>query len=220
MSNVFQLTSAADSANIDEERENAGKILQDKIIRKTRLVKFEKTGQGNTVIHQPVGLPTQTFLAPQQATYEENLQMAPPLIQLENTNQSILEEFDGSSWGSQGLFTDDTDESKPSDQQNENLPMPLGLPSTSALSPIEEEESEAMETTTGIAFTLTKQDSLTRRRSIQEREKSSDILTIEDSEPLEKRTLPPLTISLPPEPKPITSQPASHQQQHVTSHLI
>lgn len=175
-----------------------------------------------------MALPTQTYRAPQQATYEENLQMAPPLIQLENTNQSILEEFNESSWRSQELFTDDNDESQLSDQQNENVSVSLAFPSTGQLSPIEEEESEAMETTTGIAFTLTKQDSLTRKRSNQETNRGSIILTIDNSEPAEKQTidqdvsstLPPLIISLPPESAPMTSQPAIHEEQHVTSHSI
>ena len=121
--------------------------MRGKVQRKSRLVKFEKPRQGATVIHRPVDLSTRVFIAPQQANYEENLELAPPLPSIENTTESTLE--------------------------SQIVP---SLHSVSALSPIEE-ESEEMETTNGITFSLTNRDSSTRND-----DKISNILTIDDNE--------------------------------------
>ena len=192
------------SANIDQERQLTERTLREKISRKIRLVKFEKTKQGNTVIHRQIDSPTRSFLAPQQANYEENLQMAPPLIQ--------LEDIDTTSWKSQAFFTENSDE---------NQQMPLALRSTGALSPIEEDESEAVETTNGIAFSLTKQGSRTKRRFIEEKDQISDILTIDDDQSSEKLT-PNQDITSPSSPMPIlpTPQPTIHEEGHVISYVI
>jgi hypothetical protein len=62
----------------------------------------------------------------------------------------------------------------------------LPFHSATVLSPIEE-ESEEIETTSGIAFKLTNQDSLTKKRSIDDKDNISGFLTIDDDEkPSEK----------------------------------
>ena len=56
--------------------------------RKSRLVKFEKTRQGNTVIHHRLDAPIRTLAIPYQTISEENLQPVPPLIQVENRDET------------------------------------------------------------------------------------------------------------------------------------
>ena len=165
----------ADSApSIDKEREQTEKKLSEKIKRKTRLVKFEKTRQGSTVIHRQVDLPTRVCLLPQRANYEEHLQLSPPIIQVDNAIRSSLDEINTLPFQSQ-RSSNDGDEQQSFDYQNRKSRMTLPQPSIVALSPIEE-ESEEIEPTDGIAFSLTKQDSPTKTRFIDTYDEISGIL--------------------------------------------
>jgi hypothetical protein len=170
--------------------------LREKIQRKIRLVKFEKTRQGSTVIHRPVDLSTRVFIVPQQANYEENLELASPLIHVKNVTQSTLDEI--TPLTSQRSSTDD--------HQSQKSQLMSPLHSISALSPIEE-ESEEMETTNGIAFSLTNRDSSIKRHFVETDDKLSNILTIDDSEKPSEKLKTPQTL-------PIT---ASHASQLVNT---
>ena len=156
--------------------------MREKVPRKRRLVKFEKSRQGTTVIHRPVDMSTRVLIVPQQANYEENLELAPPLIPVENATQSILDEINRIPLTSERLSTDG--------HQTRNSQIMPPLHSVSALSPIEE-ESEEMETTYGIAFSLTNRDSSTKRDLLETDDKLSRTLVIDDREkPSEKLKAP------------------------------
>ncbi len=157
--------------NIDEEK------LRDKIKRKTRLVKFEKTRQGNTVIHRQVDLPTRAFLVPQRANYEENLESAPPLIHLNDENNAIPFK---SKRSIPDIENKSSDFNK-TDHQSQKSEIILPFQSATILSPIEE-ESEEIETKNGIAFSLINQDSSTKKYSTNEKDKISDLMTIDDDD--------------------------------------
>ena len=74
---------ASDSTGTkDEDRTN--EQLSSKVQRKLRLVKFEKTKKGNTVIHRQVDFSARSLAIPQHANYEELLQPVPPLIAVNN----------------------------------------------------------------------------------------------------------------------------------------
>jgi hypothetical protein len=77
-------------------------------------------------------------------------------------------------------------ENKSSDYQSQKSEIILPFHSATILSPIEE-ESEEIETTNGIAFSLINQDSSTKKYSIDEKDKISDFITIDDAvKPSEK----------------------------------
>ncbi len=67
------------------------------------------------------------------------------------------------------------------DHQSQKSEIILPFHSANILSPIEE-ESEEIETTNGIAFSLINQDSSTKKYSIDEKDKISDLITIEDDD--------------------------------------
>lgn len=66
--------------------------LQDKVKRKTRLVKYEKIEQGNTVIHQQIDLKQRQFLIPKRVNIEENLEPIPPIIPVNNATINTVDQ--------------------------------------------------------------------------------------------------------------------------------
>ena len=155
-------------SNLDEDRRKTEEKLRDKIQRKNRLVKFEKTRQGSAVIHRRVNLSGRAMIAPQQAIYEENLEPVPPLIYVQNASPDEPDSIPFESTRSSTL-----------DQRNEKSEITMPIHSVTALSSIEE-ESEEFESTGGIAFKLTNQDSFTKKSVTDEKERPSDFLRIDD----------------------------------------
>ncbi|CAF4553692.1 unnamed protein product [Rotaria socialis] len=74
---------------IDEQKKRADEKFREKVKRKTRLVTYEKTKQGNTVIHHRLDLSKRTFLVPQRTMYEENLEPIPPLIPVQRPTSTL-----------------------------------------------------------------------------------------------------------------------------------
>jgi hypothetical protein len=115
--------------------------------------------------------------------------LASPLIHVENPTQSKFDEINSIPLTSQKSLTNDH-ANKSTEHQSQQSQIMSPLHSVAALSPIEE-ESEEMETTNGIAFSLTNQDSSTKRHFIETDDKISDILTIDDNaKPSEKLSTP------------------------------
>lgn len=170
-------------SNIDEEN------LRNKVKGRTRLVKFERTKQGNAVIHRPVEVRTHALIVPQQANYEENLEPVPPLIYVNDAPDSTSDETNRSSLklkrSSPLLSTVDVKKSssdshkiEDGSQKSEAI---LPFHSATVLSPINEQEEE-METTNGIAFSLKTQDSSTKKYFNIKQDRIPDIITINDDD--------------------------------------
>ncbi|CAF0920812.1 unnamed protein product [Adineta ricciae] len=93
-----------DKPFLDSHRDIHSK-LYDKVKKKTRLVKFERTIKGNTVIHRQVNLPMTVSLVPQRAVYEENLQPAPPLIHVKDIPDHSIKKVASDSKSIERLFS-------------------------------------------------------------------------------------------------------------------
>jgi hypothetical protein len=169
-------------SNQDEEK------LRDKIQRKTRLVRYEKTGKGHTVIHRRVDLPTRLFIIPQQANYEENLEPSPPLVHVEDTTNFTFDENSTVPFKSKRSSTliPSVDSEYKTDHWSQKSDFILPFHSSTILSSVKEEPEE-IETTNGIAFSLSNQDSLAKNRLINIKDKIIESIPMSnDEKPLEK----------------------------------
>ncbi|CAF1625727.1 unnamed protein product [Rotaria magnacalcarata] len=117
------------TSKIDEQKKRADEKFREKVKPKTRLVTYEKTKQGNTVIHHRLDLSKRTFLVPQRTTYEENIEPIPPLIPVQRPTSTLKLQPKTSDINTISHFSQKS-ETKPS------------FYSTASLSPIQEEPEE------------------------------------------------------------------------------
>ncbi|CAF0967334.1 unnamed protein product [Adineta steineri] len=157
-------TNTSSVSDINEDQNNIEEKLYSKIKRKSRLVKYEKTKQGNTVIHQQVNLSTHTLLIPQRVIYEENLEPAPPLIHVNDTTNSTFN------------VEHQTSNVIENDHQNKKSDIKLPFHFSNILSPIQEE----IETTDDIPLSPTNQDLLAEKHSTDTKDRITEFSTFSD----------------------------------------
>ena len=149
---------------MEDELTALNEKLRDRITRQTRLVKFEKTQQGNTVIHRRMDLSARTLIISDRADYEEHLQPAPPLLQVDQTIAVPSLHSKHVSSGGLPKIPSTVDQ-----QLSVKSEFTLAFPSAHSLSPIREEEDEELDVTDGISFGLLSQNSLTMKPSSDHR---------------------------------------------------
>ncbi|CAF1261150.1 unnamed protein product [Adineta steineri] len=157
-------TNTSSVSDINEDQNNIEEKLYNKIKRKSRLVKYEKTKQGNTVIHQQVNLSTHTLLIPQRVIYEENLEPAPPLIHVNDTTNSTFN------------VKHQTSNVIENDYQNKKSDIKLPFHFSNILSPIQEE----IETIDDIPLSPTNQDLLAEKHSTDTKDRITEFSTFSD----------------------------------------
>ncbi|CAF3003205.1 unnamed protein product, partial [Rotaria sp. Silwood2] len=189
-------------SNIDKQREKNEEKLREKIKRKTRLVQFEKTKQGNTVIHRQVDLSKRVLLVPQRAIYEENLEPIPPLIHVQNTTNFTFNQTNITPLKSKNslLLVSTSDMNNKSsdvntiDYHSQKPEMKLSSYSTTILSPVQEEPEE-IETPEDIPFTSIDKDSLTKHQLIDTTNNITELITFDNNEKLNSLQEIPLNLS-------------------------
>ncbi|UJR31391.1 hypothetical protein I4U23_018885 [Adineta vaga] len=162
------ISSVSDYKN---EQEQTDKMLHNKVKKKTRLVKFEKFTQGNTVIHSQVNSLMHNSLVPQRASYEENLQPVLPLIHVKDYTNSMINQRStetkrikrlSSSSPLQFDLEQEIFDGNKTDLSKKPSNVTPSFHSGTPLSPIEEEP----EISYGIALNLTRQDSTVKKNII------------------------------------------------------
>jgi hypothetical protein len=133
-----------------------------------------------------VNLTPRVFVIPQRADYEENLEPAPPLIHVQDEAHFLFNDSNTIPFKSKRSLSfvptlDNGNQSSDSNQADQQSQLFESIPpyySATILSPVEEED----ETTSGIAFSLSDQNSLSKKVSLGDKDDSTGFLTIDDDE--------------------------------------
>ena len=149
--------------------------------RKARLVKFEKTKKGSTVIHRQLDLSSRSFIVPQRTNYEENLQPIPPLIYVNDTTNLTCHQTSSLLPLESSLDIENKWSSLDQVEQKSRNILPFHF--TTSLSSIREEPEE-IETSNE---RLSNQDSLAKQHLIDTKTNMTEYMTPDYDEELSKR---------------------------------